>query len=45
MEDINNMGESNLVRCQNGHMFSKKRYGTVCPYCNVETATKEKKRG
>ena len=38
------MGESNLVRCQNGHMFSKKRYGTVCPYCNVETATKEKKR-
>lgn len=37
------MGESNLTRCQNGHMFSKKRYGTVCPYCNVETATKEKK--
>lgn len=37
------MGESNLIRCENGHMFSKKRHGTVCPYCNVETATKEKK--
>jgi len=23
-------------------MFSKRRYGTVCPYCNIETATKEK---
>ncbi len=37
------MGESNLIRCQNGHLFSKKRYGTVCPYCNVETETREKK--
>lgn len=36
------MTESNLIRCQNGHMFSKRRYGTVCPYCNIETATKEK---
>lgn len=33
---------SNLIRCQNGHMFSARRYGSVCPYCNVETATKEK---
>ena len=39
------MGEtgSNLIRCQNGHMFSKKRHGTICPYCNIETATPEKK--
>ena len=37
------MGESNLIRCQNGHLFSKKRYGTVCPYCNVETESQEKK--
>lgn len=37
------MGESNLIRCQNGHMFSKKRHGTICPYCNIETASKEKK--
>lgn len=34
---------SNLTRCQNGHMFSIRRYGTICPYCNVETATREKK--
>lgn len=34
---------SSLLRCQNGHMFSSRRYGTVCPYCNIETATKEKK--
>ena len=40
---LKEMGESNLIRCQNGHMFSKKRYGTVCPYCNIETATPEKK--
>ena len=33
---------SNLIRCQNGHMFSSRRYGTVCPYCNIETATKER---
>lgn len=33
---------SNLIRCQNGHMFSSRRYGTICPYCNVETATKER---
>ena len=32
-----------LIRCQNGHLFSSRRYGTVCPYCNIETATKEKK--
>ncbi len=31
-----------LIRCQNGHMFSARRYGTVCPYCNIETATKAK---
>lgn len=37
------MIESNIIHCQNGHAFSKKRYGTVCPYCNIETATKEKK--
>lgn len=37
------MAESNLIYCQNGHVFSKKRHGTVCPYCNMETATKEQK--
>lgn len=34
---------SNLIRCQNGHMFSSRRYGTICPYCNIETATREKR--
>ena len=24
-----------LIRCENGHLFSQKRYGNVCPYCNV----------
>ena len=32
-----------LIRCQNGHLFSSRRYGTICPYCNLETATQEKK--
>ena len=31
-----------LIRCPNGHLFSARRYGTVCPYCNIETATPEK---
>ena len=35
----------NLIRCQNGHLFSSRRYGTVCPYCNIETATKKKVSG
>ena len=32
-----------LIRCQNGHLFSSRRYGTVCPYCNMETNTQEKR--
>ena len=34
---------SNLQRCASGHMFSTRRHGTICPYCNMETATQEKK--
>ena len=34
---------SNLTRCTNGHLFSTRRHGTICPYCNIETATPEKK--
>lgn len=26
-----------LMRCPNGHMFSTRKYGTTCPYCNMET--------
>lgn len=36
------MAETNIIHCTNGHAFSKKRYGTICPYCNIETNTKEK---
>lgn len=27
-----------LIRCVNGHMFSERRYGTICPYCHVDTS-------
>lgn len=30
-----------LMRCPNGHMFSTRKYGTTCPYCNMETAALE----
>lgn len=23
-----------LIRCQNGHLFSARKYGSICPYCN-----------
>lgn len=25
-----------LARCSNGHMFNTRKYGNVCPYCNIE---------
>jgi len=31
-----------LIRCPNGHMFSERRYGSICPYCNMDTSTKER---
>lgn len=33
---------SNIITCENGHSFNKKTHGTVCPYCNIETNTREK---
>jgi len=24
-----------LMRCKNGHLFSEKKHGVVCPYCNI----------
>ena len=30
-----------LIRCPNGHMFSERRYGSICPYCNIDTSKKE----
>ncbi|EKQ51000.1 MULTISPECIES: FHA domain-containing protein [unclassified Clostridium] len=31
-----------LIRCPNGHMFSERRYGSICPYCNIDTSKKER---
>lgn len=25
-----------LVRCKNGHLFSARKYGNICPYCSME---------
>lgn len=33
----------NLMTCPNGHRFSTRKHGTVCPYCGIETATNERK--
>lgn len=30
-----------LVRCKNGHLFSGRKYGNICPYCNIEVGTQE----
>ena len=30
-----------LMRCPNGHMFSTRKHGSICPYCNMETAAIE----
>lgn len=26
-----------LVRCPNGHVYNARRYGKVCPYCNMKS--------
>lgn len=33
-----------LMRCPNGHMFSTRKHGSICPYCNMETAAAEESR-
>lgn len=30
-----------LAKCPNGHMFSARRYGKICPYCSMEVKEKE----
>ena len=30
-----------LMRCPNGHMFNTRKHGSICPYCNMETAVVE----
>ena len=31
-----------LIRCENGHLFSEKKYGNVCPYSNTAVNKKSK---
>lgn len=26
-----------LLRCPNGHVYNARRYGNICPYCNMKT--------
>lgn len=37
------LNTSSPIHCQNGRVFSKKWYGAVYPYYNMETDTKEKR--
>lgn len=37
------MGNSNMIICQNGHYFLFRKHGTICPYCGIETATRERR--
>ena len=30
-----------LHRCKNGHMFSEKKHGKICPYCNISLEAKD----
>ena len=32
-----------LIRCENGHLFSEKRYGTICPYRSTAVNIARKK--
>lgn len=34
----------NLVRCENGHMYSARKHGNACPYCNAAGAGGESKK-
>jgi len=31
-----------LNRCKNGHLFSEKKHGKICPYCNISTSQEVK---
>ena len=30
-----------LARCPNGHVYNARRYGKVCPYCNMKVPDEE----
>ncbi len=31
-----------LVRCPSGHVYNARRYGKICPYCNMKLSEEEK---
>lgn len=33
-----------LARCANGHMYSTRKHGNTCPYCNVSSDQGQKKK-
>lgn len=33
-----------LTRCVNGHLFSSRRHGSICPYCNMIVDYPDKKQ-
>lgn len=33
-----------LARCANGHMYSTRKHGNTCPYCNVTSDTGQKRK-
>lgn len=33
----------NLIRCRNGHMFSRRRCGDICPYCHIDTSERKRR--
>jgi hypothetical protein len=35
----------NLLRCPNGHMYSARKHGNTCPYCNSTTGSEPQKSG
>ncbi len=33
-----------LVRCPNGHVYNARRYGKLCPYCNMKLSEEEEEK-
>ena len=31
-----------LAKCPNGHIYNPRRYGKICPYCNMKTQDEAK---
>ena len=33
-----------LERCPNGHVYNARRYGKICPYCNMKLAGEDEEK-